>query len=64
MALPAYLLIGCILMLIAIWLVDGCITRREFVRGMIIWPLVFVYGLEFFLSAVVERWRRWLNLPS
>lgn len=55
MALPAYLLIGCILMLVANFLVDGCITRKEFVRGMIVWPLAIVYGIEHLFSCVITR---------
>ena len=37
---PAYLLVGCILMLIVNELVDGAVTRMEFVKGMIVWPLL------------------------
>lgn len=54
---PAYLLVGCLIMLVANELVGGCITRKEFVRGMIIWPLGIVYFVEFLLSAVASRYR-------
>lgn len=37
---PAYLLVGCILMLIVNELLDGAVTRMEFVQGMIVWPLL------------------------
>lgn len=55
MAIPAYLLIGCILMLVANFLVDGCITRKEFVQGMIVWPIAVLYGIEYFGSCVITR---------
>lgn len=55
MALPAYLLVGCILMLIANEILDGAVTRKEFVRGMIVWPLVGVRFLQLLLSALLTR---------
>ncbi len=54
---PAYLLVGCLIMLVANELVHGCLTRKEFVRGMIIWPLGIVYCIEFFLGALYARYR-------
>ncbi len=53
----AYLLVGCLLMLAANEIVSGCLTRMEFVKGMIVWPVLFVYALEFFVSAVYKRYR-------
>lgn len=50
MAIPAYLLVGCILMLIVNELMDGAMTRKEFVRGMIVWPLCIGY--------LLDGWRR------
>lgn len=43
MALPAYLLVGCLIMLAANECLDGCVTRMEFVRGMFLWPLLLTY---------------------
>lgn len=57
MAPPAYLLIGCLLMLAANELLDGCVTRREFVRGMLFWPMAFAYFLEMFFFEIVTRAR-------
>ena len=57
MAPPAYLLIGCILMLIANERLGGIVTRQEFVRGMIVWPLFIAYFFEHFLSAIWARLR-------
>lgn len=58
MALPAYLLVGCVIMLIVNELVHGSVTRKEFVRGMIVWPLGALHFVEHFLSAVIRRARR------
>lgn len=52
---PAYLLVGCLIMLVANELVHGSITRKEFLRGMLVWPLGVVYFLEFLLGAVLTR---------
>lgn len=56
MAIPAYLLVGCILMLVANELAYGAVTRKDFVRGMILWPLGLVLFLESFLSSVWARY--------
>lgn len=55
MAPPAYLLIGCLIMLVANELAHGSITRKEFVRGMLVWPLGIAYFVEFLLGAVLTR---------
>lgn len=52
---PAYLLVGCLIMLVANELAHGSITRKEFVRGMLVWPLGIVYFLEFLLGALLAR---------
>ncbi len=57
MLLPTYLLVGCLIMLAANECVHGAITRKEFVRGMLVWPLGIVYFFEFLLSAVLTRYR-------
>ncbi len=56
MAIPAYLLVGCILMLLANELAYGAVTRTDFVRGMLLWPLGVVLFLESFLSSVWARY--------
>ncbi len=54
---PAYLLVGCLIMLVANECGLGAITRKEFVRGMIVWPIAIVYFFEFLLSAFFTRYR-------
>ncbi len=55
--IAAYLLVGCITMLIVNELVHGCVTRKEFLLGMLRWPLGAIGFLAFFLSAVLGRIR-------
>lgn len=55
MALPAYLLIGCILMLVVNELAHGAVTRTEFVKGMIVWPVLICHFIGFFLSVLIAR---------
>jgi hypothetical protein len=43
MAPFAYLLVGCLLMLVANECLSGCMTRMAFVRGMIVWPVLLSY---------------------
>lgn len=57
MAPPVYLLVGCLIMLGANECFDGAITRKEFVRGMLVWPILACYMLEFFCSALLTRLR-------
>ncbi|HMG11992.1 MAG TPA: hypothetical protein VK571_02365 [Gemmatimonadaceae bacterium] len=48
MIIPAYLLVGCLLMLAANECLSGCMTRMEFVRGMIVWPVLLSYMTQNF----------------
>jgi len=55
--ITAYLLIGCLVMLVATEFSYGIVTRKEFLRGMLIWPLAVVLFFEHFLSAYWGRLR-------
>jgi len=55
LGVAAYLLIGCLTMLIANDLLDGALTNGEFLRGMLIWPIGAVSFLWFFFSTVIAR---------
>jgi len=57
MLIPGYLLVGCVLMLIVNELVYGAVTKREFVRGMLVWPLMCGRFLSVFFSIVMARYR-------
>ena len=57
MAPPAYLLIGCLLMLLTNELLDGVVTRTEFIGGMVCWPLFLVY----FFQAMLDDLARWVE---
>lgn len=54
-AIAAYLLVGCITMLVVNELVDGALTRKEFLLGMLRWPLGAAGFVAFFVSAVIAR---------
>jgi hypothetical protein len=53
--LPGYLLVGSILMLIVNDLVDGAVTRWEFVKGMIVWPVILLRFCGVLIAGVWER---------
>ncbi len=55
--IAAYLLVGCITMLVVNELLDCCLTRKEFLRGMLLWPYGAIGFLAFFFSAVLGRIR-------
>jgi hypothetical protein len=52
---PAYLLVGCILMLVVSDLVDGAVTRGEFVKGMIVWPVILLRFCGVLIAGLWER---------
>jgi hypothetical protein len=54
-AITAYLLLGCIVMLIVNELVYGCVAKKEFLRGMLIWPLGVLLFFKFFFETVLGR---------
>lgn len=56
-ALAAYLLVGCLIMLVADSCFHGSVTRKEFVKGMLVWPLLAWHMLEFFCAALLSRLR-------
>lgn len=58
-AIALYLLIGCIVMLVANEFSYSAITRKEFLRGMLIWPLAVVFFFEYFFGAYLARLRDW-----
>ena len=51
-AVTAYLLVGCIIALIAQRLLDGALTRKEFLTGMAMWPIGFAAFVWFFVRTV------------
>jgi hypothetical protein len=57
MAPPAYLLVGCLLMLALNELLYGAVTRRELVMGMILWPLLLLGFVEALLASLLQRLR-------
>jgi hypothetical protein len=54
--LPTYFLVGYLVM----WFINkfsyGTVPRREFLRGMLIWPILFVHGVTFFVAAMMARY--------
>lgn len=52
---PAYLLIGCVLMLLVNELVDGAVTRVEFLKGMIVWPVMLFHFCGVLIAGLWER---------
>lgn len=55
MGISAYLLIGAIVMLVINELLYGIVTRKEFLSGMMLWPLLIVAGCS---SLVDAYWKR------
>lgn len=59
--IDAYLLIGALVMLLVNELLDGVVTRSEFLQGMVSWPcVVLLFCLKVILS-YVRRIRRALS---
>ena len=54
--LPAYLLVGCMIMLTINEILDQIVTKREFLRGMVVWPVLLLVGVWEFLSHLYARY--------
>jgi hypothetical protein len=57
-SITLYLFIGSLLMLLVNELVDGAITKSEFLQGMALWPAVVVIFCLQVLLAYVRRVRK------
>ena len=56
LAIPGYFLVGCLVMLTLNEIVDGTVTRREFVGGMVIWPVLAVTAVWALLTHIYARY--------
>lgn len=54
---PAYLLVGCLLMLRVNELAQRSLTKGEILWGTLTWPRGIVGFFEFLVSAIWERYR-------
>jgi hypothetical protein len=55
----AYLIIGDLLMILVNEILDGAVTRGEFLLGMVIWPILLLGGIfGFFRYLFVAGWRK------
>lgn len=59
--ITAYLFIGSLVMLIVNELAYGAITEKEFLRGMVFWPVMVGLFCLWILLAYVRRVRRALS---
>lgn len=57
MALPAYLLVGCLFMLLVNELASGAVTRKEFLSGMLIWPQLLWHFVSMMVAFILTSLR-------
>ena len=59
--ITAYLFIGSLVMLLVNELTYGAITKKEFLRGMVLWPGVVLFCVLLIVLAYVRRIRKALS---